>query len=175
MSALNKRFWMSWASVAVLGLASSGLMACGGGDDEEEAPTVVVVVTNHVTGVVVTNVVAPAATNNPAAPVAEIPSTSQVAGEWNGAFTSDEGTGHLDLDLLQTADAVTGQFFLTNGGPGQVGNATGTVAGDHLVVKLTVTGSPAWIDLDGHVNASSTAYTGNWSGSFGTGTFALQK
>ena len=173
MNALKNRFWMKWVGVAMLGVASGGLMACGG-DDEEEAPTVVVVITNQVTGVVVTNVAAPAATNNPAAPVAA-PSTAQVAGEWNGAFTSDEGTGHLDLDLLQTADAVTGQFFLTNGGPGQVGNATGTVAGDHLVVKLTVTGSPAWIDLDGHVNASSTAYTGNWSGSFGTGTFALQK
>ncbi len=174
MNALKNRFWMNWVGVAMLGVASGGLMACGG-DDEEEAPTVVVVITNQVTGVVVTNVAAPAATNNPAAPVAAGPSTAQVAGEWNGAFTSDEGTGHLDLDLLQTADAVTGQFFLTNGGPGQVGNATGTVAGDHLVVKLTVTGSPAWIDLDGHVNASSTAYTGNWSGSFGTGTFALQK
>ena len=38
-----------------------------------------------------------------------------------------------------------------------------------------VRASSGRIELDGHVNASSTAYIGNWSGSFGTGTFALQK
>lgn len=40
---------------------------------------------------------------------------------------------------------------------------------------LTVNGSPAWIELDGHVNASSSAYIGDWNGTFGSGTFALQK
>ena len=173
MSALEKRFRMSWVGVALLGIASGGLMACG--SDEDESAAAVAGVTNQVTPEVTTNAVMPTVNNTPDSPAPALPDYAQVAGKWNGVFNSNEGPGHLDLELLQTADAVTGQFFLSSGGHGQVGQATGTVSGDHLTVKLSVTGSAAWIDLDGYVNASSTAYTGNWSGSFGSGSFALQK
>jgi len=176
MRALDGRFWMSWVGVAAIVVASGGLVACDD-DDDAEVQTVVVVQTNRVTGAVTTNVVAVADGGDAAAaPAGEAAANyAQVAGAWNGVFGSNEGTGHLDLELDQTADAVTGQFYLTNGGPGQVGNATGIVMGDHLVVMLSVSGSDAWIELDGHVNASSTAYLGNWNGSFGAGTFSLQK
>ena len=174
MSAIDNRFWMSWVGAAAMAVVSVGLMACNDDDDDATSP-VVVVITNQVTGVVTTNVVASAGNNDAAAPNGVAANYAQVAGKWNGVFGSDEGQGHMDLELLQTADAVTGQFYLVNGGSGQVGNASGLVTGDHLVVMLSVNGSAAWIELDGHVNASSTAYIGNWSGSFGTGTFALQK
>ncbi|NLG34787.1 MAG: hypothetical protein GX548_05485 [Lentisphaerae bacterium] len=184
MSASNHRFWMSWVGAAAMVAASGGLMACSDDDEDGEPQTVVVVQTNRVTGAVTTNVVVVADADDDddaAAPAPEVEvengavNVAQVAGEWNGVFQSDEGQGHLDLELIQTADAVAGQFFLANGGAGQVGHATGIVLGDHLVVMLTVNGSDGWIELDGQVNATSSAYTGDWNGSFGTGTFALQK
>ena len=174
MGACDRRFWMRWAGVLAMTVAGAGLMACN--DDDDDPATATVVVTNQVTGAVTTNAVAvPAGNNDAAAPGGEGAGHASVAGTWNGVFGSDEGQGHLDLELVQAADAVSGQFFLSRGAGGQAGNAAGTVTGDRLVVRLTVNGSAAWIKLDGHVNASSTAYEGNWTGSFGSGAFALQK
>ncbi|MGD9782545.1 MAG: hypothetical protein AB7V14_10400 [Kiritimatiellia bacterium] len=102
-----------------------------------------------------------------------------VAGNWNGVFESDEGDGHLELELEQSGAVVTGQFNLSYEGSNQSGNAAGTLTGDHLVLQLTVTnfaiGSDASIELDGHLNAAGTEYIGSWSGSFGSDNFALQK
>lgn len=97
------------------------------------------------------------------------------AGNWNGVFESDEGNGHLELDLEQSGAAVTGQFNLSYEGANQSGNAAGTLTGDHLVLQLTVGGSDASIELDGHLNADGTEYVGTWTGSFGADDFALQK
>ncbi len=108
-------------------------------------------------------------------PAAGAAAVLSVAGEWNGVFGNNEGNGHLELDLRQAEDMVTGQFYLANGGPGQVGQAAGRIDGDCLRLQLTVPGSEAWIELDGRVNADATTYIGQWAGSFGTGNFALQK
>lgn len=97
------------------------------------------------------------------------------AGNWNGVFESDEGNGHLELELEQSGAAVTGQFNLSHEGSNQSGNAAGTLTGDHLVLQLTASGSDAFIELDGHLNADGTEYTGTWTGSFGSDDFALQK
>lgn len=97
------------------------------------------------------------------------------AGNWNGVFESDEGNGHLELELEQSGAAVTGQFNLSYEGSNQSGNAAGTLTGDHLVLQLTASGSDASIELDGHLNADGTEYIGTWTGSFGSDDFALQK
>ncbi len=88
-----------------MGLASVGLVACD--DDDEEATDPAAATSAPVTGA--------DAAGGAGAAVAPVP----VAGEWNGVFDSDEGQGHLDLELIQMGDAVAGQFFLSNGEAGR--------------------------------------------------------
>ncbi len=113
--------------------------------------------TNVVTGVVVTN--------TPAA-------TLDVAGDWSGVYENQNGSSHVDLQLLQNGDAITGQFAVG----ADTGSVSGTLTGDHLITTLSYSNSPKWIKLEGDVNATATVYQGNWTDSLGnSGTFALQK
>ena len=164
---------MKWGMGLAVALTCAALAGCddGGDDDGAEAATGVVT-TNEVTGAVTTNGVTDA---DGVAPIVEGPVNAAVGGYWNGVFESDEGTGHLELDLDESGDAVTGQFNLSSGGVNQVGNVAGSIEGDHLTLLMLVPGSDAWIELDGYVNANVESYIGTWSGTFGSGDFALQK
>lgn len=186
---LRKMAWAAgWWWMAALALAP--LAGCGddGDDGDDETATTVETVsgTDAATGSetdATTNSEADASTDSqPAADAATNAvvdaveaAVLAVAGEWNGVFNGDEGSSHLDLELRQDGDAVTGQFALSRGGSTQTGNASGSVDGNRLTVGLTVLGSEAWIDLDGQVNAAGTEYVGTWTGTFGDGDFALQR
>ncbi len=177
-----KTNWMVPRSAWTLGLAVAlscpGLAGCDDDGEDADGDAAPAVVTNAVTGAVTTNAVAvtdEAGTADADEPVPGAAALANVAGEWNGSFRGDEGNGHLDLDLRQTDEMVTGQFNLSNGDSNQVGTIAGNIDGRHLVLMLMVPGSGAWIELDGQVNDAVTAYTGTWTGTFGSGDFALQK
>ena len=162
-------------------LAGLGGMGCGGDDDDdgEAAAAEAADVAEAAEGGGATNAVEGADAAEAEADAADVVvgalNALAVDGEWNGSFSSDEGNGHLDLDLAQAEESITGQFNLSYGPANQVGNVAGSIDGDHLTLLLTVPGSAAWIELDGHVNAAATSYIGTWTGTFGEGDFALQK
>ncbi len=164
--------WLGLVGAVVLALAAGGPIGCGGGDDDDDAAggggTTTIVVTNVVNGTTVTNTVV--VTNVPAGS-----SILNVVGTWTGNFETDVGTGQLQLQLLQDETTIIGQFRLNTGGADQVGNLSGDIDGDHLVLGLVVTASGLQMELDGHVNAGATSYIGNLSGDWSDGQFALHK
>lgn len=171
-------------ALMVAGLVCAGPAGCSDDDQDaqEEAPTTEVV-TNRVDGTVVTNVVAPnaEAPNAAAEEEAEAADVLNVAGEWNGVMKVTVPrageTAHLDLDLIQNGQEISGQFFLNAEMKDIVGRVAGTLEGDNLLVSL-LDGPVGFrpYQLDGRVNASSSEYSGTWEtvGVVG-GTFALQK
>ena len=162
--------WIWLVGIAALALAFGGPMGCGGGDDDNDGDgpgttTTTVVVTNTVNGTTVTNTVV----------VTNTQAVLNVAGVWTGNFQTDVGEGQLQLDLDQNGTAIIGQFRIGTGGADQVGNASGSISGDRLVVMLDVTANDRWMELDGHANASATRYIGNLTGFYGQGQFDLHK
>lgn len=164
--------WLGLVGAVVLALAVCGPIGCGGGDDDDDAAggggTTTIVVTNVVNGTTVTNTVV--VTNVPAGS-----SILNVVGTWTGNFETDVGTGQLQLQLLQDETTIIGQFRLNTGGADQVGNLSGDIDGDHVVLGLVVTASGLQMELDGHVNAGATSFIGNLSGDWSDGQFALHK
>lgn len=163
-----KNSGMMWVALLLVPLLALGLAGCGGGDDDEEGTTVVVVVTNQVDGTttVVTN-----------EPVVEVPAVLNVAGKWTGIMTHGGTNAHVVMNLTQTEQVIGGTYTLA-GGVG--GKTTGTIDGDHLIVKMTPTIalSPDFYNTcDGYVNSSASQYLGNFrSNPSGIeGTFSLQK
>jgi hypothetical protein len=173
----TSRKWIWLAGIVTVALACTGPIGCGGGDDGDGdsdggsvvGGTTTVVVTNTVTGTTVTNVVV--VTNAPPA----VPSGLNVVGTWTGNFQTDVGEGQLQMQLQQQGTTIRGQGRLNTGGADQVGNVTGSISGDHMVLSLTVTASGDSMSLDGHVNSGATSYVGNLDGDWGQGQFSLHK
>lgn len=184
---MSRQVRISWLGGVLLGaaLACAGPAGCSEDDDDATASPTTVVVTNQVDGTVVTNIVVPeeaeasnvAAGDEAAAPAAVL----NVTGEWNGVMKVTlpmaGETAHLDLDLTQDGQEITGQFFVDGEIKG-VGRVVGTLEGGD-VLWVTLLDGPAGFrahSLEGRVNASSTDYRGTWEtvGEKG-GTFALQK
>ena len=172
MNEERKWFGLVTCGIVALAVAVAGPLGCSDDDDDDGggANTTVVVVTNQVDGTVVTNVVV--VTN---APPAADPQVLNVAGTWTGNFQTDIGQGQLQVQLVQAGSDLVGQFRINTGGPDQVGNATGNVSGDRVVLMLDVTANDRWMELDGNANASATIYNGNLTGFYGQGQFALSK
>jgi|LSQX01.3.fsa_nt_gb hypothetical protein len=174
-TALRKADWRWGISLAVA-LSCAALAGCDDDDNKNnEAPAAEAdagggAAENNAGG---GGAEAPNAAPNEPAPGAAL----SVAGEWNGVITSREGNGHMELDLRQAGDVVTGQFYLTRDGfGGQTGQAAGRLDGNRLRLQLAVRGSDITMDMDGRVNANATSYTGQWAlGALDNGNFALQK
>ena len=159
---------LRWVLAGILCATLPGLLGCEDNDKKSSAePTVVtnvVVVGNKTNVVVITNAPAP-------------PAPLNVAGKWNGPVTQNGVTRHLVLTLTQSGEAIGGSFTFDTGLKGSAG---GSIAGDHLVLKLLPTAalSPDFHTVfDGHVNASATAYLGQTTSKPDgkKGEFALQK
>lgn len=181
----------SWLKLAGCGSALAGLMVfgigCGG--DEGETTTILQVVTNAVDGTVTTNVVEVSSEESEEVQDVvvdeEEAALPDVAGEWNGIATDSETRTvyHLELDLEQNEDTVTGQFLFVNTDEGfkLVGNAHGVLSGSQMILvlegssmlRMRMAGKASYvpIHLSGTVNAAATSYTGSWD----HGPFALQK
>ena len=164
-------WWLQWTLAGILCAALPAVVGCEDDDDDDTSatPTVVtnVVVVGNKTNVVV-------ATNAP--PVVQ-PSVLNVAGKWNGAVTLNGVTRHLDMTLTQNGAGIGGTFQFSTGLKGSV---SGTLSGDHLVLKLlpiTALSPDFYTKFDGNVNAGATEYIGSTTSmpDGANGSFALQK
>lgn len=175
------RLWAAgWIVCAMM------LAGCGDGhDDQEEVQTVVV--TNVVDGTVVTNVVivpAPANDTN-SNPGAVAPAAWNVTGNWSGTFQEWAGVGraeHMELDLHQNRETVTGQYAAGDRNDPVVGNLTGKLRGDQMTLPIVYRQGGVGLDLSfqGQVTANGTVWKGLWwdrlsASSDSAGTFAFQK
>lgn len=180
MKRMHSEWWLGIA-LTVAALALAGPAGCDDDDDDDGGTTTTtVVVTNQVDGTVVTNVVvvtnAPAADDLPPAEEEAPPAAVlNVAGTWTGNFTTDIGMGQLQVQVNQAGSNLAGQFRLNTGGADQVGNATGIVIGDQVVLMLDVTANDRWMELNGNANAAATSYIGTLTGTYGQGQFELHK
>ena len=179
MDARGFRFGWVLAGTLAAAVAFTGPLGCDDDDHDENdaAATTTVVTTNAATGAVTTNVVATGAGDvaGGGAPPPGMGTRLDVSGYWTGTFQGSAGNGTLDLDLAQAEDTITGPFLLNAGGPDQAGSIAGSIDGDHLTMLLMVAGTGKWMELDGHVNAGATDYSGSFSGDWGSGSFDLEK
>lgn len=94
------------------------------------------------------------------------PARIEVAGSWNGSFSSAGVTGTIAMTLQETSGAVTGNGTLTGGGTATPLTVTGTYAPPNASLALHATGFND-INLSGTVSDQTLTGTLNGSGFVG--------
>lgn len=168
-------WWLHWSLAGMLCAALPVVAGCEDDDDDDAAPAAA---TNSVAGGNQTTPSGEAAEAAEAAePEADKPNVLAVAGKWNGAVTLNGVSRHVDLTLIQNGVGIGGSFAFSTGLKGSV---SGTITGDHMVLKLlpiTALSPDFYTKFDGNVNSAATEYVGSSTSmpDGGKGTFALQK